>query len=85
MDNIERVPLFAMKNRQALAESDLGGCYHCMQSFSVHAIEQWTDNGETALCPLCEVDAVIPQSSGILLDEDTLQVIHDRWFTPEVK
>lgn len=80
-NGLENAPAFAMKNRVELGESEIGGCYHCMQVFSVHDIVDWTDNDQTAICPLCEVDAVIPQSVGIDIDEENLKAIHDRWFS----
>jgi hypothetical protein len=38
-------------NRSALARSDLCGCFYCLEVFAPSEIEDWTDDGDTALCP----------------------------------
>lgn len=35
------------------------GCYYCCRTFSASEIKEWTDRGETALCPKCGIDSVV--------------------------
>ena len=35
------------------------GCFHCLQVFEATTVIDWVDDGETPLCPLCGVDAVM--------------------------
>ncbi len=35
------------------------GCFHCLQVFEATEVIDWVDDGETPLCPLCGVDAVM--------------------------
>ena len=35
-------------------------CFYCQGSFEVSEITLWTDQGQTALCPLCGIDSVLP-------------------------
>lgn len=72
-------PIHAMKNKKFIDESEMCGCYNCMQTFSKNDIEQWTDNGQTAICPHCSVDTVLAQSY-MNLDKENLQRIHNYWF-----
>lgn len=39
------------------------GCYYCGKVYSrdKYPIEQWVDDGQTAVCPKCGVNAVIPE------------------------
>lgn len=50
-------------HRGSLKKVDLCGCFYCLQTFKFDKIEEWTDNGETALCPLCGIDSVLPHSN----------------------
>lgn len=47
-------------HRAAILASDICGCYHCERTFPPSAIEDWVDDGQTALCPTCGIDAVVP-------------------------
>ena len=64
-------PFSAFKNRSRL-QGDCD-CYHCLKTFHVEDIKDWTDGGETAICPHCNVDSVIPTCAN-------LQEIHQHWF-----
>ena len=75
---LREAPIFAMKNRNHLQGSC--GCYFCLAIFPATNITQWTDQSQTALCPLCGVDSVLPEDCGISLDEETLKQIHNHWF-----
>ena len=39
------------------------GCFHCLNVFNGSAVTRWADNGETAICPHCGYDAVLPAST----------------------
>lgn len=82
-NDIKNAPKYAMRNRVAIEESEACGCYYCLRVFSKHDIVEWTDKGETAICPHCAVDSVLAQSHGIALDEPTLKEIHDYWFVSQ--
>lgn len=53
------------------------GCYHCLSTFLAETVSQWCDDGQTALCPVCGIDAAL---SEIGQDLSTLEQMHDRWF-----
>lgn len=72
-------PIYAMKNKKFIDESEMCGCYNCTNIFSKNDIIQWTDNGKTAICPHCIVDTVLSQSY-MPLDKESLQKIHNYWF-----
>lgn len=79
--DIRNAPKYAMKNRKSVEESGTCGCYYCCSVFPSVDISEWTDKSQTALCPVCKVDAVIAESQGVSLDEETLKVIHKHWFS----
>lgn len=70
----------SMKNRNALQASNTCGCYSCLNKFDTNEIVQWTDNNQTAICPKCNIDSVLPQPTDLDLTHDNLKIIHDYWF-----
>ena len=51
-------------------------CFYCQQHYSPKLIKEWCDDGETALCPKCGIDAVLPTSLGLEATHD----MHHHWF-----
>lgn len=50
----------AFKNKELLNKSTHVGCFACTVQFTPDKIEHYVDLGETALCPYCDIDSVIP-------------------------
>ena len=74
--NIETAIEKATNNIEELDKYDMCGCYYCIRTFEVDEILEFTDNGNTALCPHCGIDAVIPgMVNGFFLEK-----AHERWF-----
>ena len=51
-------------NKNSIVNSDYCGCYHCTKSFIPNKIEEYVDNGQTAICPYCGMDSVIGTNMG---------------------
>ena len=76
--DLESVHKFSTRNRELLARSERGGCFHCQALFDPSEIKDWVDgrevdtgdldDGVTALCPKCGIDAVVPEAAPIVLD-----------------
>jgi len=47
------------KNYKQIFESEICGCFFCIRIYSKNEIVEWVDDGQTALCPYCEIDSVI--------------------------
>jgi hypothetical protein len=67
-------------NKQTLIIDDLCGCFCCLKIFNPEEIKSWTDAGETAICPYCEIDSVIGKNSGFPITEEFLKVMKEHWF-----
>lgn len=63
-------------NRSEIADADVCGCYSCKSVFASRSVDAWRDYGQTALCPRCGVDAVLPGVS----DTQELDDLHKKWF-----
>ena len=70
----------SFKNREAVRNSGICGCYSCGELFPADEIQGWIDDGATAMCPYCSIDAVLGDASGIPIQEDVLRELHERWF-----
>lgn len=69
----------ASRHRQAVQLSALVGCFYCLGLSDPAAIKEWVDKGETALCPRCSIDAVLPGSE-VELTAELLQAMKAHWF-----
>jgi hypothetical protein len=70
-------------NRSELQKSRVCGCFYCMSIFLPSEIDEWTDDGQSALCPKCGIDSVIGSESGYPTKE-FLQRTNDHWFSTRV-
>jgi len=48
--------------------------------FLPNEIQDWTDDGDTALCPKCGIDSVIGSVSGYPIQREFLSKMHNHWF-----
>jgi uncharacterized paraquat-inducible protein A len=67
-------------HREALQKSDACGCFHCEAVFAPASIREYTDGGQTALCPKCSIDSVIPAQAGWELTGEFLTAMRVYWF-----
>lgn len=77
MIQINNAIQFAMRNKEALSFLETANCYYCLRTVCVKDIVEYTDQGQTAICPNCHVDAVLPDST---ITKEQLKEIHDYWF-----
>ena len=70
------------ENEGLLKKSKKCGCFCCGKIFDSSEIIEWAidRNGDTALCPYCGIDSVLPDSAGYPLTEEFLMKMHKRWF-----
>ena len=74
---IEEVTKYSKNNIEKLEEVHNCGCYFCLRIFDPEEIMEFTDQGTTALCPFCGVDAIVPG----MVNKVWLEKAHIRWFT----
>ena len=67
-------------HRETLRESDVCGCFYCLEVFPPSEIEEWTCDDDTALCPKCGIDSVIGSVSGYPIEPEFLKKMHHQWF-----
>lgn len=72
-------------NVEEVKNSTLCGCFYCRRIYAASVIEEFIDNGQTALCPYCGVDAVIGDASGYVVTDDFLTDMYSKWFSIEMR
>jgi hypothetical protein len=71
----------SMRNRAQVEAVARCGCFHCQAVFAAADVRAWVDDGQTALCPRCDIDAVLPG----ITDADTLRSLHHHRFDVTVR
>ena len=70
----------SIHHRLQIEASKLCGCFSCLSTFPPGKIEEWTDAVDTALCPMCGIDAVIGDASGFPITKEFLSEMCQAWF-----
>lgn len=73
--------LLSSEHRDAVDSSALCGCFYCVTTFKPEHIVEWCDSGETALCPRCGIDSVLPESEIYELTIEFLYEMKKEWFS----
>ena len=78
-NTLHRAHRSCLHNRARIYLGVRCGCFYCLSVFDGAAVVNWTDAGETAICPVCGVDSVLSSR-----DEDTsplfLRAMKEEWF-----
>lgn len=74
----------ASRNRNAIQQSALCGCFYCCQTFAANEVQEYT-SPEDALCPKCGIDSVLADRSGHPITGPFLAAMYDYWFEGDVK
>jgi hypothetical protein len=66
----------SMRHREAVEAAREVSCFFCLRVSPTSAVTEWADAGQTALCPHCEIDAVLPG----YVDPKLLARMHEYYF-----
>ena len=77
---MEKASELSFKNRDMVDKSSKCGCYACCQIYDAKYVWEYVDDGETALCPMCYMDSVLADASGVQLDVIELEHLRYKWF-----
>ena len=76
---------YSIHNKELLEKTDKCGCYYCLEIFNTNEIEDYIEEEDTALCPYCGADSVIPEINDIKITEDFLKSMNEYWFNGKGK
>jgi len=69
-------------NEIEILHSKTCSCYFCRQTYNARDVNDWTNDkgGVTALCPVCGMDSVIGDASGVPLDKNLLKDLNQAFY-----
>lgn len=76
---------YSIGNRRLIEQGGPCGCFYCLKTFDAGAVIHWVDpadddDGQTALCPHCGIDAVL-SAKAAPIDDLFLRRMNARWFS----
>ncbi len=67
-------------NRTEIEAAGECACYYCLETFPSAEVVKWADEGQTAVCPRCGIDSVVPRR---VASDRLLRDMHAYWFAPD--
>jgi hypothetical protein len=80
-DDLDAAYGFSTNHRRQIEASEVCGCFFCAAVFATGEIQEWVDDGQTAICPRCGVDSVIGSGSGVPIGHEFLVRMRKAWFS----
>ena len=82
--NLSRIHDYSFENYRKIKSVKRCGCFYCNRIFDTEKIHEWIDdeNGQTAVCPFCGIDSVIPETvnNEYKLTKELLQELNRRFL-----
>ena len=77
---LERLHTYCTHNKSLVEKSTICYCFYCKSTVDARDIDEFIDSEQTALCPKCGIDAIIPDSIDEPIDETIISEMHAYWF-----
>ncbi len=71
---------YCSDHKKKLIKDKKCGCFYCLTIFNPQEITEWIDDDKTAVCPYCDIDSVISESSGYPITKEFLIKMNSYWF-----
>jgi hypothetical protein len=75
-NRLKRLHNKSSNHRDKLMAENICSCFYCCKKFIPSSIYEWVDSNDTALCPYCGIDSVVPGD----IDDVLLKEMQDYWF-----
>lgn len=77
---LNKLHAYSSHNKKLIDASEKCHCFYCKSTFVKNEITKYTDNGETALCPKCNIDSILPDSIDEIIDENVILEMNEYWY-----
>ncbi|MBQ8293293.1 MAG: hypothetical protein IJX78_05790 [Bacilli bacterium] len=77
---LEKIHAYCTNNKELIGRSDKCYCFHCKKIIDSNEITRYLTEEDTALCPYCGIDAVIPDCIDEEINEELINDMNNYWF-----
>ena len=77
---LEKLHTYSANNKRTIALASKCYCFHCLAVLEPEAITDYLADEQTAICPKCGVDAILPDSIEETIDENIIAEMNAYWF-----
>ena len=77
---LKKLHCYSTHNKKWVDTADQCYCFYCKRRINAADITEYADDGQTALCPKCGVDSLLPDSIEEAVDAITVSLMHEYWF-----
>ena len=77
---LKKLHAYSSHNKDLVAASEKCYCFHCKAVVSRFLIKDFADNGQTAICPKCGIDSILPGSIEEVASEHIISEMNEYWF-----
>lgn len=77
---LKKLHTYSVYNRNLIAVAGKCYCFHCKATVNGREIVRYADQGQTAICPKCGIDSIIPDSIDENVNEETIAEMNEYWF-----
>ena len=81
-DLLARLHRSSFRNRGALEATGRAACFGCLQTLEASRVVEYVDAGQTALCPACGLDTLLPVHGAEDADVQLLRALNERYLGP---
>ena len=84
--DLDKAHKYSNNHKPELEKDNICGCFYCLHIYNPKEIKEWIiannscDRRGTAICPKCDIDSVIGESSGFPITKEFLIAMNKRWF-----
>lgn len=81
MEDYIKAHEFSSDHKEQILKDDKCGCFFCLRIFNPNEIVDWIEDEKgTAICPYCDIDSVIGESSGYPITKEFLKKMKEYYF-----
>ena len=77
---LKKLHAYSSHNRDFITTANKCYCFYCKAIVDRYKRNDYTDDGQTALCPKCGMGALLPDSIEESLDEQLVSEMNEYWF-----
>lgn len=77
---VKRLHAYSSNNKDLIENSEYCYCFSCKKKIESKEIVRYLENENTALCPYCGMDSIIPDCVDDFIDDKIIDLMHNYWF-----